>query len=762
MARPAIRSDTPAGSRAQGVLLAMCLIIIAGGATLPQRLAGMTNIVSYSFAETFYGVLTAGLLVFSCVGWILWNASRRDGRAYRLTGVELGLVLLMATGSIGIYIASDKRAAVNHMVFILAPVFMAVLLVQLLTSVAKIKILLYTIAALGVVNAYECADQFFSSNEVMVQEYSRNPEAMLAKVAIQPGSYEHMMFEHHLRSKDVRGFFSTSNSAGSFMLMAMFAAIALTTEGYSLLKNGRSTMGEMVGKLIVLAVIVAGLGLTQSRGAIGSAVIAAVLFGIWYGCRAWLGRHRKLVAACLVVAVVGAGAAIVSYGRTYDTLPGGKSMLVRWQYWTGSMRMYTEHPMGVGGGNFATWYPRYKTPAAPETVKDPHNFILSFLTQYGPLGLLGFLLALFGALRPTVFGRTPADMTPTPVGGGFNRVVWTMLPAIVIAMLILRPVILAYDLGAELAVAAFIISVLMILPLLFFAGTFFLLSTKNDVGVLSDTAQAALLCGILGAVIHNCIDFAIFEPGVLTVLWAVVAAVVSLDFAHGGRSVRQVLLPARQALPAWGLAAICMVAFVFFVLLPVSGSELLMEWAGKAMDEGDIDKARRMFAMASRVDRLNAEACYSDGRLHLYEFQSGYADPNSIAAAETSLMAAISRNPASYKYHAKLAEVYATAAQTSHDHQRTRWLEKAFAAASEAVARYPGDAAERIALADIADDLGRSDEAIDGYRMAVAIEDAYRKQFGRMYAGRELFSRLGENKYQYARSRIAELSKGTD
>ncbi len=70
-------------------------------------------------------------------------------------------------------------------------------------------------------------------------------------------------------------------------------------------------------------------------------------------------------------------------------------MLVRWQYWVASAKMYLERPFtGIGGGNFKTFYTYYKDPAAIETVSDPHSFVFSLLTQYGVLGLAGFLIAV--------------------------------------------------------------------------------------------------------------------------------------------------------------------------------------------------------------------------------------------------------------------------------------------------------------------------------------------------------------------------------
>jgi hypothetical protein len=55
--------------------------------------------------------------------------------------------------------------------------------------------------------------------------------------------------------------------------------------------------------------------------------------------------------------------------------------------------------------------------------------------------------------------------------------------------------------------------------------------------------------------------------------------------------------------------------------------------------------------------------------------------------------------------------------------------------------------------------LDKTDIAVAQYEKAVEIEDAYRNQFKVMYPGREIFSRLGEEKYKNAKQRIKYLSE---
>ncbi|GAH73351.1 unnamed protein product, partial [marine sediment metagenome] len=58
-----------------------------------------------------------------------------------------------------------------------------------------------------------------------------------------------------------------------------------------------------------------------------------------------------------------------------------------------------------------------------------------------------------------------------------------------------------------------------------------------------------------------------------------------------------------------------------------------------------------------------------------------------------------------------------------------------------------------------AEQLGKTDIAINQYNEAIDIEDKYRRQFQEMYPGREIFSRLSEEKYQKAKQRIKYLSE---
>ena len=669
-------------------LLAVCLGTMAVRCVFTEGMNLQSAAQSITFADSVYGLSMSALLISAFVVWLVYSlCSKRF--LYRFSGIEIGLFLFCAAGVVAGLAAEDKRAAITGFTTMFAPMLMAVLLVQILDSAKKIKLLLALIVAVGVVGALYCACQFLWINDIIIEQYQNDPQEILEQLGIQPGSFKQMLFENSLNSKDVRGFFTTGNSAGSFALLACFAAVALFSEKIKNRKADVPLSAGLVAVALAAAVIVFGLIITHSKGAIGTSLIAAVMFVTYLCFGEWLKAHKKTILILCILLVIAGGCAAVLYGLAHDRLPGGSSMLVRWQYWRASAEMYADHPFtGVGPGNFVHFYPRYKPAAALETVADPHNFLLSLITQYGPLGLLGFLAAVF-----------------VPLG----RAVSTS-------------------------------------------------SVKSK----QNSIIAALFCAIVAFLVHNCIDFAVFEGGVLTTFWAIVAAMIALDFSRGYR--RRFVLKPGAFIKAAAVAGGVVVIFVYIgcILIPVVQSVAKIKQAREASSDRLYDLSHNLLTAAAEDDSLSAAALSLNGRLYLQRFYSQPIRNRSLLLkSEKCLIDAIERNRADFKNFEKLAEVYLLLAETSLRQLRTDWPNKAFDSTQQAVERYPGCGRLRIKLAQIAEKLKKTGLAIEQYKQAVDIEDSYREQFRIMYPGREIFSRLGQQSYQYAKHRIKVLSEST-
>ena len=269
---------------------------------------------------------------------------------FRPTGIEPGAAVFAVAACVAVFVAANKRLAVTDAVTIIAPVILAIVMVQLLDRSWKIKLVLWILSALALVQVYQCAEQCFVSNDMMIEQYENEPDKQLGQLGIEPGSFNHMAYEHRLYSKDVKGFFTTGNSAGAFFIMAIAAGAALIFwDG-----PGNINKKKLIHIILLVSAIV-GLGLTQSKGAIGAFILAGGMLGTFLLFGKKLQKFKWFVLIAIVLAGTGLIAGVIGHGMNHGTLPGGNSMLVRWQYWTGTAQMSADHLFtGVGGGNFGS------------------------------------------------------------------------------------------------------------------------------------------------------------------------------------------------------------------------------------------------------------------------------------------------------------------------------------------------------------------------------------------------------------------------
>jgi hypothetical protein len=243
------------------------------------------------------------------------------------------------------------------------------------------------------------------------------------------------LFESRMNSREVSGYLAFSNvfATGLIGLLGVLAA-SLAAWGVSrraspepaaATKRAAPRAGgggeaeiplDAIWAGLAVLVLAAGLYLLPSTGSKGGAVLGFAAVGaiaagtlLWRGVYAW---RRALVVAGVVALAAGA-AGVVGYGLTRDALPS-KSLLFRWQYWTGAAPMIRGEPLwGVGLNNFGDYYMAFKRPSAPEDVKDPHNFFVRLAAEAGlpaaGLALALMALHLHGAFRSR---RTPAEAVP--------------------------------------------------------------------------------------------------------------------------------------------------------------------------------------------------------------------------------------------------------------------------------------------------------------------------------------------------------------
>ena len=754
------------------VLLALCLAVISLRTTFTEGPVTQSTTFAANLGDSLYSVSISTVLVLAFVLWVVWSICSRNF-IYRRTGMEIGLGIFCIGALVAGLAAADKRLAMTDITVFLAPAFMALLLVQILDSFSKIKIMLAVIAALGIITVYQCAEQFFVSNQMTIEQYQQDPQSMLGPLGIETGSFQQFLFEHRLYSRGVRGFFTTRNSAASFSLMALFAAVALFIEKFKNRRSDTSVMKYLIGCGFGAVLILFNLGLTRSKGAVIGLFFALMIFFLFMFFGNWLREHKRAVlAVCLLLTVTGI-CAVAWYGLSHNRLPGGSSMLVRWQYWHASGMMYANHPLtGVGPGNFGDFYTRYKPAAALESVSDPHNFPLSILTQYGPFGLIGFFVMLAVPLwKMTAAASGTSSEKANPLRPAFRSQAMVCLLAVCTALLLIRPFLMPEMLTEKLGVIIYVIvtmhvatAAIFIIAFVLFAGP--LLKTKDSKsGINNAFTSIAIFSAVLGVAVHNLFDFAIFEPGVLTTFWALLACLIAIDSQVKSRP--PAILKLKQWTKIMVIAAVLVTgwAYLNYVLAPVVASTTRIRQANAAMSSGRFEYAHKLLEKAAAADVLSSSALSLNGRLYLHEYEISMDQKRDLLLrAESCLQRAIERNDAAFKNFERLTDVYhqlATRALT--EQEKADWLNKAFEAASQAVERYPGCGRLHFKQAQIADLIGNAETAVVQYEKAIEIEEEYREQFRQMYPEREnIVSRLDKNMYLYAKERIEELSAKSD
>ncbi|MBL7214920.1 MAG: O-antigen ligase family protein [Phycisphaerae bacterium] len=688
---------------------------------------------------------------------------------WRKTSLGFAVGLFILAGAVSCLAASNKRAALTDLVLLATPMLSALLLIQLLTAKQKTHLAVLLVLAIAVAMTAQCIDQLLDSNNTMIQEYERNPAEQLQRLNIEQDSLEHWMYKHRLYSKDIRGFLMTSNSAASFFLLSSFAAMGICIEAFRNRKKPE-TLTAFVCYGLAFMFAIGGLILTQSKGGIGAFIIGVILLFIMsiFGKRLW--KYRLVVGILLLIGIVLAATAVIVYGGEHGRLPGGNSMLVRWQYWQSTARMIGDHFLtGVGGGNFQFYYPLYKNPAASETIQDPHNFILSLFSQYGPLGLLAFLTAVLWPIFKCVgqqFGETDSLVSAAQP---FGKKLWMgLLTVSLCLLLLLRPLLTDIDfLYQPVKVSSAAYLVLYLFPAGVFVLAFGLLCAVSigDISVQKRNhyLTIALACGVIAVLTHNLVDFAIFETGVWNMFWLFMAILVACRHNNSTQDDKPILLNVPKRLFIILALMVVIVGYFAVAVVPPMKANMMFN---ESRNTASFEEFRKKIQNAVDADRLSPDIASNAARLLMQMYSPRQMEANDLSLLEKATdyaNTARQRNPADFKPYRLQGDIYLTLFEQAANEQKEGYLQKAYAAFSEAMDRYPGSDRIHYNLGKIAEQLNRPEQAMVHYQKAVEIEQAYQAQFKIMYPDRRpVISRLGNTAYTIAKAKIKELRKQLD
>lgn len=732
----------------ESVLFTAIMSILALRLTFAEN----PGIESFSLTGTYYdnfiSICISSLLIILCT---IWFAAKAANAKYRPGGLEYGILIFIAGAVISTLAASNRRAAVTDSVTIISAMLSGIVLSNILQTTERKKVLLFVLAAVAAASVYQCIEQYSTSNKFMIEQYQNDPLSQLRALGIEPGTFQQMLYEHRLYSKDVRGFFTTGNGEGSLLVTAIFAVLA----AFDL----RDLKFKKIWFPIVLVlVLLGGMILAHSKGAFGSLIIGGLLLLIAKRFGIALKTYRKAVITIIIILIILSAGIITGYGLHYGTLPGGNSMRVRWEYWYSTAKMIVDFPItGIGGGNFGTYFAQYKLPQTLESVRDPHCFILSILSQYGIIGLAGFLTAIF----IPILKATGLNRSDSPTGNNIISAAKGTGICVVLALLFIRPIFIRTQIGNTIDVILYIIVVTYVAPA-FFTGTALWLGSRTEEQnkKITPIYRPALLCGIFALLIHNLIDFGIFEPGIMTAFWALIAILQS-DIISEEPAEKIKSIAAANKFKKFIFLMVPAAVIVFLVwlcIIPAAETASKMEEAKELYSNGEIDKAVTLLKECSNDDALNPSPAAFAGKAILTKYEIKPSESAEILMdAEKFLKTAIDRDKEDFRNYENLGKVYDILGQRLTE-QRKEWFKKSFFSYEQALIRYPASSELNLELAEIAQQLDSTNLAIEHYKKAIEIEDAFAAEYKIMYPGQKASSRMGQSKYLEAKEKLEELT----
>jgi len=779
------------------VLLVLAIIVLVARTQITEALPGhwsnVSRQVDIGFAEVTTTVIFGGVILAAGVLYLFVLALSK-GVLWRPTGLVVPLGLFIAAGVVSTAAASNTHNALVGSLTFISFIVLAILLVQWLGRRACQRLLLAAIAAAGVGQAFRCYEQYRYEVPLTQQMFEQDADQLLRNHGFEPGTYQARQFAARITSGDINGYFASSNTAAALFVLSITATLAL-------LAHSRAIGGRRWGDLIVMALAAlaqwAALLVTASKGGIATGVVLVVLIVVLWLGRSWLGRHWRLALMTAAVTVVVVGSVVVAYGLKNDRLPSA-SLWVRWQYWRAGAAMTADHPLtGVGVENFGQYYPRYMDPAAPEVVKDPHCLPVALASEWGFFALAGLIWALVAvALRlarpgAVAVAEDKAGAGETTAGqdaGGASSSDQLKAWQVVAAVIVLAVVLIRFSLSDVSQLTALerssIVLTSFVVPAMVWLVAFGLLfhvgrckAAGSDAILLTRRSDGTLIvlgAGLIAFLSHSLIDYAMFEGGVGSVFFALLALALAIKNGQA-----QGLSQPNRSYLFWIAACLGLVAAAGVwvgIVVPIGRAQHVLTRArnlagqshgGMARYNGEalLSRAASLAKHAGRINTLDPAPARFQAECLLALSQMQKAPPNSAPwlGAVAALQETIKRDPARHQAHRQLAEIFADAALRRPE--KAQYKRQAIHHSHEALSRYATSSELLVKHAVLLLRFGPAlqlagyrDEARNCLEQALAYEEAFLEQQAQMFApDQRLPRRLDEHLESVARDELRKL-----
>ncbi len=398
-----------------------------------------------------------------------------------------------------------------------------------------------------------------------VADYKQHRAEILRDHGWDENTFSLQQFERKLNSAEISGFVQSPNSYSSLLMFAAVMAAGLAAGAVP----ARSAAGLWILTLVLGAMMAWAAPSKAALTCLGLGVVVAATMAVTGLSRRGSGSRTGLTVA--MVGIVFAGVVgLAGYGLTRGELPGA-SLNFRWRYWVGSAGIVHDAPLlGVGYDNFAAAYLKHRLPNAAEEVRDPHNVFVRAITELGPVGLLllvGLIcvsgLELGRAARASDVGENLlAEEVTSSDDRSVKELAWIAVAGLALALII------GVDFAGDEAFALLetIKRVLMAGSLVIGSAVAWTFTTR----VRTDWMPLAAAWALTLLVLHNLVDFSLFEPCI-----GLLAAVVV-----GGLTNRPAEEHRHRIAFAAPLATLIMVAALSGLCIWITAAE----WAARESD----------------------------------------------------------------------------------------------------------------------------------------------------------------------------------
>jgi hypothetical protein len=595
--------------------------------------------------------------------------------------------------------SSDRFAAAVNATHLLAAAGLMWAMAQIVRNGLRVRLVAAACFGLLMVYVAQGAIFWFVDRPDTVRYWQEHRAEELARRGWEPGSFQARQFEQKLVHGELYGFNSSPNTFAALIVMLSIIAAGVAVQRIV----DRDEFGWAAATIVGIIPCVGLLYLTQSKTAFLTPLLAAALLL----AAPLMARRRKLFYILGVVAFFIGSAMLIGHGIYHGSLLIA-SLTFRWRYWVGSFHLFLDHPLiGVGWANFGNFYLAHRLPVAAEEIKDPHNLLVRAATELGIGGLI-LLIGWLARLWWELTAATEPQETPLAPPAAPRTIGFLGVGAIVLSILAVVDFSAPTIAGGSFVLVQLYNRLLFLLLLVLGLAVVALRSSKQP---QIDTRPApwivrAIIVAVAVFLIHNLIDFSMFEPGPMMLLALLVGTGLGMRSTNRADSAESSVIPAWGSLvgavAVWGVIAVGLVA-------PVALAEAAARQGDDQIRAGTPSLAARSYRQA--FDRLwipNGDYAY---RAALALAAAGAPPRDTLA----QLNAAIAADPINPQYYRTRTQLYATAsppqlAQAAADYQHLVQID-------------PNNVQLHLELADLYSRGGERDAAIEEYERALEYND---------------------------------------